>query len=203
MEHTTNIKIKKEKIDEEHTDITYPQLEFEDEKIAEKINKRILELVLQFIKAESLYLNNTDFIYGDYKITLNKNNLLSLTIEFCSYRDGNNMSFTTQKSLTIDTATGLVYNLKDLFAEGSDYDNKINTIILESIRDNSIPIIEEFGNMNKYRNFYITNDYLVIYYNLNRNSPYASYYYSPHFKISYISIEDIINPEGPLVRFIK
>lgn len=195
--------ITNKKIDKEHTDITYPQLEFKDEKIAAKINKQISEIVLQFIKAESLYLKNTDFLYGNYKITLNRSDLLSLTIEFCSCKEESNISFTTLKSLTIDTSTASMYNFKDLFDERSDYDTIINKIVLEDIRDNNVPIIEEFGNMNKYRNFYLLDDSLMIYYNLNRNSRYASYYYFPHFRIPYYKIKEIMSPNGPLTKLKK
>lgn len=203
MEHKIRTKITHKKIDKEHTDITYPQLELEDKEIAEKINKQILELVLQFINEENLYLKTIDLLYGDYKITLNRTDLLSLTMEFCSYKEENNICFTTLKSLTIDTATASIYNFENLFDERSDYEPIINKIILENIRDNNVPIIEEFGNMNKYRNFYLTDDSLIIYYNLNRNSRYASSYYFPYFRIPYCTINEIINSSGPLTSLKK
>ena len=189
------------KIENEYADITYPELKLKHKKVQYKINNLILDRTQSFIKKELDKFSDQRNINGEYKVTLNKRNLLSIIFEFYSYLPEENSTFDLLKSLTIDTREGCIYNFNDLFYEGSNYENSINTIIIENIKENSIPIIEEYANINKNRKFYLTEDSLVIYYELDRNSKYASIYCIPQFAIPYNSIKKFINPTGPIARF--
>lgn len=189
------------KIENENVDITYPELKLKHKKVQYKINNLILDRTQSFIKKELDKFSNQRNINGEYKITLNKRNLLSIAFEFYSYLPQENSTFDILKSLTVNTREGYIYNFNDLFYKGSNYENNINRIIIENIKENSIPIIEEYANINKNRKFYLTEDSLVIYYELNRNSRYAPIYCIPQFTIPYNSIENIINPTGPIARF--
>ncbi|MEQ8155086.1 MAG: DUF3298 domain-containing protein [Clostridiaceae bacterium] len=189
------------KIENEYADITYPELKLKHKKAQNKINNLILDRTQSFIKKELDKFSHQRNINGKYKVTLNKRNLLSIIFEFYSYLPEENSTFDLLKSLTIDTRECCIYNFNDLFYEGSNYENSINTIIIENIKENSIPIIEEYANINKNRKFYLTEDSLVIYYELDRNSKYASIYCIPQFTIPYNSIKNFINPYGPIARF--
>lgn len=186
------------KIENEHTDIMYPQF-----KLKPKINNLIEDMVQSFIKKEAGESLGQRNIYGEYKVTLFKRNLLSIIIQCYSYLPGDDRAFNLLKSLTINIRKSCIYNFHDLFYKGSDYEYIINKIILENIKDNNIPIIEEFANINKNRSFYLTEDSLVIYYELNRNSPYAFSYCIPQFSIPINSIKNIINTKGPIRDLLR
>lgn len=176
------------KIENEYIDITYPQF-----KSKPKINSLIQDMMQSFIKKEDNKLLEQRNIYGEYKITLFKNNLLSIIIEGYSYLPEEDATFNLLKSITINTRKAYIYKFNDLFYKGSNYEYIINKIILENIKNNNIPILEEFANINKNRKFYLTKDSLVIYYELNRNSMYASSYCIPQFNIPFIAIKNIVN----------
>jgi hypothetical protein len=186
------------KIENEHTDIMYPQF-----KLKPKINNLIEDMIQSLIKKEADEFLGQRNIYGKYKITLFKKNLLSIIIQCYSYLPGDDRTFNLLKSLTINIRKSCIYNFDDLFYKESDYEYIINKIILENIKDNNIPIIEEFANINKNRSFYLTEDSLVIYYELNRNSPYAFSYCIPQFSIPIDSIKNIINPKGPIRGLLR
>ena len=181
-------KIITKKIENEYTDIAYPQF-----KSKPKINNLIQDMIQSFIKKETNKFLEQWNIYGDYKITLLKENLLSIIIEGYSCLHGEDKAFYFLQSLTINIRESYIYNFNDLFYKGSNYEYIIDKIILENIKDNNIPIIEELANINKNRRFYLTKDSLVIYYELNRNSMYASSYCIPQFNIPFNTIKNIIN----------
>lgn len=193
MQHKNKIKFIDKKIEQEHIYISYPQIELKHKILQNKINKAILDIILRFMNKESYHVSEENSLYGEYNITLNTKNLLSLIIEFCFYNEKSNLSHNTLKSLTINTKDAYIYNLNDLFVEGSNYENIINKAILEYIRDNGVPIFEELANINKNRSFYFTENSLVIYYNFNKNSLYSSNYCIPQFHIPLDHINNIIN----------
>jgi hypothetical protein len=199
LAHTKEItKIITRKIENQYTDIAYPKLKLKHEKVQHKINNLILDMTQNFIKEETNKFLEQRNIHGEYNITLNKRNVLSIIIEFYSYLPEEETAFNLLKSLTINTTEAYIYNFNDLFYKGSNYDYIINKLILENIKENNIPIIEEFSNINKNRRFYLTEDSLVIYYELNRNSKYASIYCIPKFVIPFNFIRNIINSKGPI-----
>lgn len=196
MHNTSKIKFIDKKIDQEHIFITYPQFKLKHKTLQNKINKAILDIIVKFIEKESYLLKDNYSLYSEFNVTLNTKNLISLIIEFYFYNDENNSSHSTLQSLTIRTTDAYIYDFNDLFIEGINYENIISKIILEYIRDNGVPIVEELANINKNKSFYFTNDSLVVYYNLNKNSLYSSNYWIPQFYIPIKSIKNIINPEA-------
>lgn len=196
MHNTSKIKFIDKKIDQEHIFITYPQFKLKHKTLQNKINKAILDTIVKFIEKESYLLKDNYSLYSEFNVTLNTKNLISLIIEFYFYNDENNSSHNTLQSLTIRTTDAYIYDFNDLFIEGINYENIISKIILEYIRDNGVPIVEELANINKNKSFYFTNDSLVVYYNLNKNSLYSSNYWIPQFYIPIKSIKNIMNSKA-------
>lgn len=189
-------------MENQYVDLVYPQLRKKHKKAQNKTNELILNAINSFIGKETNKFTEQRNIYGEYKITLNKRNLLSIIIESYSYLPGEDTEFNFLNSLNINTRDAYIYNFNDLFSKGSNYDYIINKIILENIKESNIPIIEEFATLNKNKRFYLTEDSLVIYYELNGNSKYASTYCIPQINIAFKSIQDIINPKGPITNLL-
>lgn len=203
MHPKSKINFLSKKIEVEHIYLSYPQVELKHKKLQNKINNEILNMILSFMNQEAYQLSDENLLYGEYNITLNTKNLISLIIEFCIYNEKKNSSYNTLKSLTINTKDAYIYRFNDLFIKESNYENVINKAILENIRENGVPIVEELANISKNRSFYFTDDSLVIYYNLHKNSPYASNYCTPQFYIPINNIKNIISSKAISLLFFK
>lgn len=201
LQHKSQIKVITKQIEQEHIYIYYPQIRLKHKKAQNKINKTILDIILSFIDKEAGHLNDENSLYGEFNVTLNTKNLLSLIIELSYYDENKNSSYNILKSLTINTKDVYIYNFDDLFIKGSNYENVINKAILEYIRDNGVPIVEELANINTNRHFYFTEDSLAIYYNLHKSSLYSANYCIPQFYIPLDYIKDIINSKAIPLEF--
>lgn len=90
---------------------------------------------------------------------------------------------TVQSSHTFNLKTGQVYTLKDLF-DGDDYVAIINREIKKQIREKRLAeaLFEPFQSIKANQDFYLTNNALVVYFQLYEYFPYA--FGIPEFKIS-------------------
>lgn len=122
--------------------------------------------------------------------------ILSTQLDIYSYYGG--AHGTSQViSITANTSTGEIYEFKDLFKEGSDYNTVITDLILEEIDRTSewyFPDYKEtiIGKEGNYE-FYIDGDKLVIYFGLYDIAPYAAGI--RHFIIDSEDIKDILIEE--------
>jgi hypothetical protein len=122
-------------------------------------------------------------IYSRYKITQDKNLLLSLYNDYYEYLGGAH-GITTRTSYTIDKEKESLITLKELFVPGYSYSDIINKNIKEEISknpDNYFDSGKAFKGINENQSFYIEGDNLVIYYQLYDIAPYV--FGIPEFKI--------------------
>lgn len=113
----------------------------------------------------------------DYKVTYNKNNILSMPITYYSYTGGAH-GMTDIVSRNIDLKTEKDIALKDMFKEGTDYRNIIKQEVIKQIKlepeiyfEDAIKTVEE---SNEDPSFYIEDGNIVVYYSLYHIAPYAS-----------------------------
>lgn len=148
-------------------------------------------------------LNEKTKLYGEYKLMVIKKDLISIIFQIYFFDETNNSTFDILKSITVNPKKGQIYNFEDLFAKNSDFKNRINELILLDIRDNNIPIIQEFTKINKSKNFYLTDTSLIVYFDIFKDSQYSGVYCTPQFTIPYKAILDIIDFKGPIGNLIK
>lgn len=100
-------------------------------------------------------------------------------------------------SITSNTSTGEIYEFKDLFKEGADYNSVITNFILQEIEkdpETYFPDYEEtITSKNGNYEFYMDGDKLVVYFGLYDIAPYAAGI--RYFIIDSCDIKDILRDE--------
>lgn len=167
--------------------------------VQQKINEDVLNLENIIIKDQGYYGNHRTEIWGSYEIKTNEKGILSISIFNDAYSGGVH-GLDILKSLTIDTDTGRVYSLKDLFREGVDYVGILSEIIRRQIKERNIYLLREFRGIRPDQDYYIADRSLVVYFQLYEIAPYASGF--PYFPISVYELKNILNDKGPLYRFL-
>lgn len=135
---------------------------------------------------------------GLYEIKNNQRQVLSLSLSNYTYHYHAAHGMTYIKSLTFDLQRGKLCELKDLFKPGSDYVQRLSTIIHMQIKQRNIQILGEFTIIRPNQDFYIADKVLVIYFQLYEITPYVFGF--PMFPISVYDIQDIVDENGPLGR---
>lgn len=112
-----------------------------------------------------------------YKVTYNNGKLLSIPVVFYTYTGGAHGN-TLQEPYNFDLETGEKLTLKDIFKEGSNYKDILKDVIKSSIEENPDIYFDDAINtvdkLSDNQHFYITNDNLVIFYDLYELAPYSS-----------------------------
>lgn len=186
---------------------------FEGFKGADEVNKRVLNIALDAVgdanstaksmvalKDELLEKGETaasmvvslDMTYDYVKL----GEILSLQLNLYSYSGG--AHGTSQViSITTNTLTGEIYEIKDLFKEEVDYNRLITDMILKEIEKDPVnyfpdyeeTIVSKDGNYS----FYIDGDKLVVYFGLYDIAPYAAGI--RYFMVESEDIKDILRDE--------
>lgn len=182
--------------------IQYPQIAgLANESVQSNINRLLKETALEYMESELVFKRHTinevgeDFAAaysGNYEVKLNKNGYLSIL--FTDHSDtGGAHGISFRKSLTVSLQDGKVYELKDLFTEDSNYIEKINSFVSKQMeKEKDMYTLGNFETIADDQNYYLSEDNLVIYFQLYEYTPYAAGF--PEIKIPLSSISDIMNP---------
>lgn len=193
------VRILEVKIRDGCSNIIYPQVEgLENRVVQEQINELIKRQVCKLIPVEGCSVYQE--IIGNYRVTVNKKGILSIRIEFYTFKKHAANGLTVVKSITANLVTGQVYQLPDLFKINSDYKTVISRIIKKQIDERHLPLIKEFVSIKDNEEFYLTENSLVIYFQLFEYTPH--YVGIPEFAIPYAQIRDLIRNEGPIGKLM-
>lgn len=136
-----------------------------------------------------------------YKVTYNKNNILSIVLTIYQYTGGAHGS-TTEVAYNFDTNTGKIGVLEDFFGEDKDYRTKILKEIREDIsKEPQNYFIETINNLNGIpynQNFYLEDEDVVVYFDEYEIAPYAAGI--PEFKIPYAKFKSGINTKVNILK---
>src|SRR5690625_3777898 len=193
------VSIKTMVIKREGMTIYYPQIiRMENVAVQKKMNQTILQLAQYLIKQQHIQQDVEDFIevIGTYEIKTNERNVLSLSLSNYAYAPMHANGLTLMKSLTFDIQTGRVYQLQDLFKQGSNYKELLAKIVQKQIKERDIPLINDFPGILPNQDFYIADKSLVLYYQMYQMTPH--YIGLPMFPISVFKLQEVIDENGPL-----
>lgn len=181
--------------------IYYPQIvNLKQMFVQQAINQKIYELVHHLIQKQYEEQDVQDFseMIGLYEIKTNERNVLSLSLSNYAYAPKHAHGLTIMKSLTFDIETGRLYQLSDLFTQGSDFEAILSGLVQKQIKERDIPLLDSFPGVSSNQDFYIADKALVLYF-----QPYeitAGYIGFPMFPISVYTLQNIIVENGPLGR---
>lgn len=136
---------------------------------------------------------------SSFKVSYRYKSLLNVCCESYSYYHGAAHGMPSETHLHIDTKTGKVYKLKDLFLSNSNYLSRLSEIIRNRIKiDKDKYFVDEksFKGIDENQTFSIKKDYLQIYFHPYEIASYADGF--PAFDIPYSEISDIINEYGDM-----
>lgn len=182
--------------------VFYPQVEkIQNLHLERFINQLIVQQTQHLINLQVGELPSTVVeMLGTYEIKNNQREVLSLSLSNYAYHYHAAHGMTYIKSLTFDLKKGSLCQLKDLFKPGSDYVQKISSLIQAQIVEREITLLEPFEQIKPNQDFYIADKALVVYFQLYDITPYV--YGFPMFPISVYDLQDIINEDGPLGRMV-
>ncbi len=179
------ISTKKEEAETETLKLTlqYPELKgLENTEVQNKLNSLFAELAAaakargyenaQYLGEEQLKHHIKAETYFNYQVTYNRNGLLSIV--FIDYQYGGGAhGMTVQSSYTFDVKTGKKYELKDFFDDGSDYIAIISDEVKRQIEEKGLMLLTPFNAIRPDQDFYLSNNGLVVYFQLYEYLPYA------------------------------
>lgn len=180
--------------------VYYPQVDrMRNQQLQQLINQSILHQAQGLISLQVGNMPSTVVeMLGYYEIKNNQRQVLSLTQSNYTYHDRAAHGMTYIRSLTFDLKRGRRCDLKDLFKPGSDYVNRLSTLVSEQIKERNIDLLSEFTTISPNQEFYIADKTLVLYFQLYDLTPYVFGF--PMFPISVYDIQDIIDEDGALGR---
>jgi hypothetical protein len=168
----------------------------------QRTNAHIIKKVYQLIREQGYVQDPSKEMSGDYEIMLNKHCLLSIYFTNFTYTKGAAHGLTLAKGLTIDVLTGHLYQLKDLFRPNSGYRMRISNTIKKQIKEKDVPLIADFKGIDpEHQDFYLTDEGLVVFFQLYEYTPYA--YGIPTFLIPYSELRDLAGELSPILRLFK
>lgn len=180
--------------------VYYPQvIEMEDQSLARLINQSIVDQTQALIDTQVANMPTiVEEMIGLYELKNNQRQVLSLSLSNYSYHHQAAHGLTIIKSLTFDLKKRKLCQLSDLFKPGSDYIERLSSLINDQIKQRDIPLLGEFESIRSDQDFYIADKTIVIYFQLYDLTPYVFGF--PMFPISVYDLQNIINEDSPLGR---
>lgn len=200
---TEAVKLQEQKLVPSKLSIFYPFIpNANNNKAYLSINNAITDEVSKLFKQQVLLPEVSDFneIYGRYEITVNKNNIISILFSLYTYINKAAHGFTAYSSVTANTNTGQIYSFSDLFNSKIYYVGFLNELAKQYIKDNNIPLINAYNGITPNQQYYLTEDSLVLYYQVYEYTPY--YYGLFKIEIPSEKIKNLLGPLSPINRLI-
>ena len=184
---------------------TIPQFESGMEpRLLSKFNETYRNVVLQaFGKFETValrmradsqipdHMKNSMTFRAGYEMFRNDDRFVSVTQKTYQYTGGaHGMSW--MSASTIDLQTGSEYELVDLFVSGADYASRLNEVVRREGRIRKLPLWG-FKGVGADSGFYLTNDGVVLFFQLYEIAPYSEGFVK--MLIPYQEIADILRAE--------
>src|SRR5690625_7749559 len=114
--------------------------------VQQSINQTIYQLVQYLMQQQYKQQGVSSFeeMIGTFEIKTNERNILSLSLSNYAYAFKHAHGLTLMESLTFDVQTGKLYQLGDLFKEGSNYKSVLSKLIERQIKERDIPYLNNY-----------------------------------------------------------
>lgn len=168
-----------------------------------KINNAIVDEVDKLFRSQVLRPEVIDFaeVLGTYEITLNKNGIFSILFALYVYENKAAHGLTLYSSITANVEKGEVYIFSDLFNPKIYYISILNELAQKYIKENNILLINKYNGITENQQYYLTENSLVLYYQLYEYTPYV--YGLFKIEIPYSKIVNIVGPAGPIPKILS
>ncbi len=170
--------------------VYYPQMSEEGDMAG--VNRQLKELSGMKPVPEGKQLDSN--YMGDFAVPFFKKNLLVIEIEGYDYPFCGAHGMPVRKYAHINLKTGELYQLKDLFKQGSPYVKVLSEIIKDQIKSNencSDLFPEKYHEIQSDQPFFISEAGLNIYFHPYEIAPFAAGFQT--FTISFADLRDILN----------
>ncbi len=201
MPYTFPVHIETHKISDGYNKtVFYPQVAaLQNQELEGLINHAIIDQTQQLINEQIGNMPTAvEEMIGLYEVKNNQRQVLSLSLSNYTYHYQAAHGMTYIKSLTFDLEKGGKCELSELFKPGSNYVERLSSLVDQQIKQRDIPLLGEFTGIRPDQDFYIADKTLVIYFQLYEITPYVFGF--PMFPISVYDLQDIIVEDGPLGR---
>lgn len=181
----------------------YPYIDgLSNEVIQSDMNEDIIGTLNSLFLSQVILPEKTDLkeIISSYQIPLDEKGLLSIVFSLYTYSGGAHGN-TVFDSITFNTDTGEPYDFDELFNPKLNYTEALNKIIMTKVKENNIPVSNEFSGVTDNQKFYLTPQGLVLYYQIYEFTPYS--YGLFRILIPYSELKDLIYPLSPLAKFMN
>lgn len=198
---TEKAELEEQKISPEEFKLLYPYVNNLTEDTKQKVNNAISDTEVNLFKNNVLITSPIDFktIISGYSVQLNQKGLLSVLFELYYYTGGAHGN-TVYDSLSIDLNSGEIYKLNDLFNPKLNYIPQLNEISIRKAKESGVPLLTEYKGLTEDQKFYLTPNFLVLYYQLYEYTPYA--YGRFEVKIPYTEIQSLLYPLSPIQKLL-
>jgi hypothetical protein len=160
--------------------IQYPQVKWRAEAVQKSIN-RIFSEHAAVVKTDALKYEKEAMasprpymvdVMSNYKITYNQKGFLSVLIEDYFYTGGAH-GMTKRSTVNVSLYDGKMYQLKDLFAPGTDYVALLSTEIKRQMPVRDLVMLTPFEAIKADQAVYLKDDGIVLYWAPYEYTPYA------------------------------
>ena len=166
----------------------------------ERINQTLERFVRMMMLENGATNPNLGEMAGNYKVTLNRNGVLSIRFENVSNIRNAAHPVTMVRGLTFNLRTGNTVDIASLFESGRGHRLIISNEIKRQIKVRNIPLISEFTRINDDQEYYLTDKALVVFF--QRGDIAAGAAGVLEFPIPYTVLGNIIDRQcilGPVV----
>jgi hypothetical protein len=193
------------KVESPGLSLTYPKVSGLKHKSAESsINRYIKREIHGLLKEEGYGVDENKKFTGGYTVKLNKRGTMSILLEIYCHKKGEGHGNTYRKFINVSLKDARVYYLEDLFSrkiKKAKLISILNELIKDQLKSKAVKFTEEFNSIALNHTYFLTEDSLVICFEMQELTPVDSGLLE--FIIPFLDIEDIINTKGPIGRLLR
>ncbi len=192
---TDQVRLVKQTLKIKKFDLEYPQLQgLPDQVIQQRLNARLKRVATDFAAQYKRDAGAQGEVI--YEVQRRRGDILSVLFTASAYTGGAH-PLPALMGLTANLRTGEVYRLADLFRQEASWRQTISRLIREEFARRQareeLSLLRPFTEVAPDQDFYLTNDQLVIFFQVYDYTPYADGF--PEFDLPLATLQALLIPE--------